>query len=463
MEHKSWILAGFLFASSCGDVVSHSETKTEATDGTHELGQELGGFWFARFKVRLENVAQFKYLKSGGFNMPVGATSAGPIGPGNSYEFTVTAGRSHRLSLVSMLGISNDWFVGTVPEGIPLYVGGQPISGDVSSSLRLYDVGSEIDQEPGVGADTGPRQSSPDQGENDPNPLVREVSNPAHLSDGRLFPMPALSQLVKLTIQPTGNPTEFLVRFENISAAGAIMTSAGPINAGFSPGAYVVHSAAAPLFEVGTRDRQQGLADIAESGNIASLRTITTLQSGVATGFSPLMAALHLEDYPLFKAGQVDRGLGLEKVAEEGDTSQLATSLVGAPGIVASGVISRPVGQTQAGPIAPGAAYEFYVVARPSERLSFVSMYGASNDWVISTPSLGLRLFDEQGKPIEGDFSDSLALYDVGTELSEEPAVGLNGGAPVGAVDSDDKVRLVSPEQYRFPVSSHLRLTISRL
>jgi hypothetical protein len=58
-------------------------------------------------------------------------------------------------------------------------------------------------------------------------------------------------------------------------------------------------------------------------------------------------------------------------------------------------------------------------------------------------------------------------LYDLGTELSEEPGVGPNIApqqpAPnTGAYDSDSKVREVSSSVYGTPVPRHLKLTISR-
>ena len=46
----------------------------------------------------------------GVFNTPIGAMTAGPIRPGDSFEFTVTAAPGMKLFMVQMFGQSNDWF-----------------------------------------------------------------------------------------------------------------------------------------------------------------------------------------------------------------------------------------------------------------------------------------------------------------------------------------------------------------
>src|ERR1043165_187717 len=57
----------------------------------------------------------------GVFNTPVGAMTAGPIRPGDSYEFTVTAAPGMKLFMTQMFGQSNDWFYAPGPRGILLF------------------------------------------------------------------------------------------------------------------------------------------------------------------------------------------------------------------------------------------------------------------------------------------------------------------------------------------------------
>jgi hypothetical protein len=90
-----------------------------------------------------------------------------------------------------------------------------------------------------------------------------------------------------------------------------------------------------------------------------------------------------------------------------------------------------------------------------------------SNDWFFGTAGQGIELFDAAGMPLTGDFSTALRLYDAGTELSEEPGIGPNTGpqqaAPnTGIADTDNKIREASSSDYATPVTSHLKLTISR-
>src|SRR5690349_20778093 len=60
----------------------------------------------------------------GVFNTPVGAMgAAGPIRPGESYEFKVTAAPGMKLFMTAMFGQSNDWFYAPGAYGIALFDG----------------------------------------------------------------------------------------------------------------------------------------------------------------------------------------------------------------------------------------------------------------------------------------------------------------------------------------------------
>ena len=103
----------------------------------------------------------------GVFNTPVGASAPGPIGPGGAYEFSFNAEPGMKLSLAMMFGQSNDWFYAFDANGIHLFEGNKPISGDVTSKLILYDAGSEKDEEIGIGPNQGPRQKTPNTGDDE--------------------------------------------------------------------------------------------------------------------------------------------------------------------------------------------------------------------------------------------------------------------------------------------------------
>lgn len=99
------------------------------------------------------------------FNTPAGAMGPGPIGPGGSYEFTFTAAPKMKLFMTQMFGQSNDLFYAPDVAGIALFdAKGKAISGDITDKLILWDAGTEVNQEPGIGPDQAPRQKAPNTG-----------------------------------------------------------------------------------------------------------------------------------------------------------------------------------------------------------------------------------------------------------------------------------------------------------
>ena len=104
-------------------------------------------------------------MQHGVFNMPLGAETPGPIGPGGGYQIEFTAKPGMKLSLITMFGQSNDWFYAPEPSGIKLFENGKPISGDITSKFVLWDAGTEKDEEPGIGPNQAPRQKAPNSGD----------------------------------------------------------------------------------------------------------------------------------------------------------------------------------------------------------------------------------------------------------------------------------------------------------
>jgi len=79
-----------------------------------------------------------------------------------------------RLSLATMHIQSNDFFYAFDPAGLPLFdESGEPISGDVTGALSLYDARTEQNQENGVGINQAPRQPGPDTGPSESGPVER--------------------------------------------------------------------------------------------------------------------------------------------------------------------------------------------------------------------------------------------------------------------------------------------------
>lgn len=132
----------------------------------------------------------------GVFNTPVGAMAAGPIRPGDSYEFTVTATTGMKLFMTQMFGQSNDWFYAPGPNGIALFdAKGMPVSGDITNQLYLWDAGTEKDEEIGIGPNQGPRQKGPNTGD-DEHGVVRRVKDERWVGKN--------SQFFRITVTPEG-------------------------------------------------------------------------------------------------------------------------------------------------------------------------------------------------------------------------------------------------------------------
>jgi len=132
----------------------------------------------------------------GVFNAPVGAMTAGPIRPGDSYEFTVTAAPGMKFFMTQMFGQSNDWFYAPGANGIALFdAKGMPVSGDVTDQFYLWDAGTEKDEEIGIGPNQGPRQKGPNTGE-DEHGVVHRVKDERWTGKNKEF--------FRVTITPEG-------------------------------------------------------------------------------------------------------------------------------------------------------------------------------------------------------------------------------------------------------------------
>lgn len=475
----SFTIHGTRYTSAAGEIHAAlasaaglaPNTRRNTESHRYECGVASGYVWCGlraatRIKVHLDNVAPFTNAKTGSFSIPEGATGAGPLAPGQAYEFTFTAGPRHRLAFATMFGQSNDWFFAPEAAGIALYdTAGAPISGDITSQIQLWDSGTEVDEEPAVGQHTGPRQStSPDgPGATDPNPLVRLVASDTVLTDGTVFHRPAVADMIRVTIASDASTRTFTVRIENVADdASTLQTSQGPKPVRVSPGVWALGGGNDLLFTANANDRGEGLEAIAESGNTTDLAANLATKSGVATGLSPLVWVLHRSSRPIFQSGRSDRGLGLEAIAETGNIAPLSDAFAAAlpEGASSFGMVNTPLGGSNPGPIVPGAGYEFEVLAVAGDRLSFATMYGASNDWFFAPDDQGLPLY-RGDSPRVGDLTSEIYLWDAGTELSEEPGVGAHIGGPEGAPDSSTRVRKVSRRTYSTPVSEHLSLSLS--
>ena len=132
-------------------------------------------------------------VQAGADASPLGATADGPLAPGQAYEFEITARPGEQLSLAWMFGQSNDLFYSNDRPIALFTAAGQPVSGTLTTQLSLWDAGTEVNEEPGLGPNQGPRQATPDAG-------VAEHEGIAHVHDR--FRYPGTDDVLRLTITP---------------------------------------------------------------------------------------------------------------------------------------------------------------------------------------------------------------------------------------------------------------------
>lgn len=228
---------------------------------------------------------------------------------------------------------------------------------------------------------------------------------------------------------------------------------------------------------------------------VENVSTRTTLKlakgGGVDMPLSLGVWAVHTGGNPILTPGKVDAGLGLKGLAEAGMAEAFAANLARVPGVRSHGVMNHPMmpavamGATAKGmgaksatatmvPAAEGsmlmsgAQVSVIIEARPGDQLSLAFMLGQSNDGIIGTGATGIALFDAKGRPVAGDVTSAIGLWDAGTEVNEEPGVGRNQGMRQGAPTAGDPerrpVRAMSEAEFgrQWPAASRiLRVTIT--
>lgn len=124
---------------------------------------------------------------------PGGPDNGGALFAGESVSYTFTADADDKLQFMTMFVQSNDWFYAFGDDGIDLFDDGEPVTGDITSEVVLYDAGTEADTAPGTGPDQKPVQATDNQG-------PAEDENVDEVSDRHSFTTPANSQVIKVTL-----------------------------------------------------------------------------------------------------------------------------------------------------------------------------------------------------------------------------------------------------------------------
>lgn len=401
------VLLPFLLAQCTKDQLNE-EPADASLKGAHLPGSVPG----AVFEVTVENISTvYDYFDAGAQFIPDGASTAGPAFPGHSFTIKFHAGKGHWLSFATMYGASNDLFYAPGDEGIALFSGDTPLTGNITGLISLWDAGTEENHAPASGED-GMEESV----------IIQSVRNTDNLMDG--FSYNNVEDNIQVYLAYDGI-SEFTLTIQVLGTSGTPL----------SPVAWVVHSGSQhPIFTEGMLDEGHGLEDLAEYGNAGPLSNYLSMHSGYVSPIAPGVWVLHRQGQkPIFKEGKLDEGMGLEMLSEVGDPSKLYESLASED--YETGIYNTPDGAGAPGPLFPGHSYTFTVEANVGEYLSLASMLGKSNDLFLAPGEKGIRLF--HGKtPVSGEVTGAVGLWDAGTEVNEYPGAGIHQG-PGGTAESE--------------------------
>lgn len=135
--------------------------------------------------------------ESGEFSAPGGTNNSPVIGSGETTTFSFDAKPGDKLQILTMFGQSNDWFYAFDNGGLDLFnSNNDPVTGDQTGKLILYDAGTELDEPPGLGLTQKPdHPNTVDVGPVDPVDMITNAMS-RHTS----FTIPATSGVIKITV-----------------------------------------------------------------------------------------------------------------------------------------------------------------------------------------------------------------------------------------------------------------------
>ncbi|UOE50848.1 spondin domain-containing protein [Mucilaginibacter sp. SMC90] len=356
--------------------------------------------------ITVENVLQSQPLVESGTFQGTGTPAL--ILPGQSTSISFSAAKGEALSFATMYGASNDLFFAPSNPGIQVYdANGNPIEGDVSAQVKLWDNGTRVNQKPGAGV---------------VHPGVAETKNITEVSgtDAQGNTYLTASKLVKATLKYNGNST-FTLTLQNTSGGTANET---PLSPGVWSVSYIVGGtlqAPNPLYTAG-QPTLNGLTNIAEAGDNSALSTYIKSITGIFTPLSPILVVVYNGiNNPIYNTGQVDAGNGLTPLAQQGNADILAAYLKTLKGVKAVYVLPAPTTKVLLPQIAgkQGGVVSQQLNVNSGDRLAIATMYGFSNDWFFASADNGVD-------PTQtGDISSTIKLYDDGTAVNQFPGAGL--------------------------------------
>jgi len=398
--------------------------------------------------ITIENVLNSKPLVQSGIFK--GTSSPPVIFPGASVSISFYATKGQAVTFATMYGWSNDLFFAPDNPGIKLYNNdGSPVTGDVSSQIKLWDNGTRINQPPGMNVShPGTAEASPKN--------ISEVRGMD--AQGNIYRI--ASDLVKTTLAYDGN-SKFTLTIRNTSGGTANETP-------LSPGAWAISYIAGndllnpmPIYTNGQLSIN-GLTNLAEAGNNEPLGTYLTSITGIFTPLSPVLVVVYQgEENPFYKVGENDRGEGLKELAQKGNADILAAKLQTKSNVKKVYILNDRMNTVllPAMGVKAGDKVSQQLTLSKGDRIAIATMYGFSNDWYFATKGNGIDA------TIKGNVSDNIELYDNGTAIDQYPGAGITqavfGGTPL---PENKPIQAVSnPNAYTTlpPINKIIKVTIN--
>ena len=264
-------------------------------------------------------------------------------------------------------------------------------------------------------------------------------------SDG-IYTYPAASSLLQVSLTFDAVQSLFTCTISNISNGTSNETP-------FSGGVFVVSNMLdgklvmeKPFFNV---DQKSGveLTNLAEAGNVDPLKSLVADQTGIITTLHGAIVVVYTGNTnPIYQLGQKDAQLGLAALAQRGDPGQLKASLEKVPQVRKIYTITKTA--------LPGESMECNYEAAANEKVAFATMFGYSNDWFFANgPELNaLTKGDITSKTVLLDDGTAVSQYPGagnaqsvfgGTLMPEDKAISAVGDTyPVPAVDGIVKITI---------------------
>ncbi len=358
--------------------------------------------------ITIENVLDSKPLVESGTFQGTGTPPV--ILPGQSTSITFSAAKNQYLTFATMYGWSNDLFFAPENPGIKLYNDdGTPITGDVSSQIKLWDNGTRENQAPGMTV------THPGTAET----TVKNIKEVNGIDDYGHTYLPA-SQLMNVSLAYDGN-SMFTLTIKNNSGKTQNETP-------FSPGVWTISYVAGgnqllpnAIYTSG-QPTANGLTNIAEMGDNSVLNSYLSGLTGIFTPLSPVLVVVYNgTENPFYKVGENDRGEGLKELAQKGNADVLADVLKTKPGVKTVYVLKDAANTVLLPKIngADGGKVLQALSVVKGDRIAIATMYGFSNDWFFATTGNDIDATQK------GDVSATIGLFDDGTAVNQFPGAGI--------------------------------------